>query len=166
MGCGHGQILVDRALDLHGYLSGWNRTKPTSARWYTHRDMPIIHIHVAIGRTAPEKKALLDGVHAALVDAFRIPENDRNQILHEHASEHFESHHGPGFTLVEATVFPGRTAEAKKRLFAAIAQNLETGAGVDRAKLLIVLHEPALECWGIRGGKPATEVAIGFKLDV
>ncbi len=128
--------------------------------------MPIVHVHVAAGRTAPEKKALLDGVHAALVEAFRIPEHDRNQILHEHAPEHFESRHGPGFTLVEATVFPGRTPEAKKRLFAAIARNLEAGAGVDPEKVLIVLHEPALECWGIRGGKPATEVAIGFKLDV
>jgi phenylpyruvate tautomerase PptA (4-oxalocrotonate tautomerase family) len=128
--------------------------------------VPIVHIHVAVGRTAPQKKALLDAVHAALVDAFRIPESDRNQIFHEHAPEHFESRHGPGFTLVEATVFPGRTAEAKKRLFAAIARNLEAGAGVDPAKVLIVLHEPALECWGIRGGKPATEVAIGFELDV
>ncbi len=128
--------------------------------------MPIVHIHVATGRSAPEKKALLDGVHAALVDAFRIPESDRNQILHEHAPEHFESGHGPGFTLVEATVFPGRTAEAKKRLFAAAARNLEAGAEVDPAQVVIVLHEPGLECWGIRGGKPATEVAIGFELDV
>ena len=128
--------------------------------------MPIVHIHVAAGRAAGEKKALLDGVHAALVEAFRIPDSDRNQILHEHSPEHFESRHGPGFTLVEATVFPGRTAEAKKRLFAAIARNLEAGAGVDPAGVVVVLQEPALECWGIRGGKPATEVAIGFDLDV
>ncbi len=128
--------------------------------------MPIVHVHVASGRTAAEKKALLDGVHAALVDAFRIPEDDRNQILHEHAPEHFESRHGPGFTLVEATVFPGRSAEAKKKLFAAVARNLEADPGVDPAKILIVLHEPPLECWGIRGGKPATEVGIGFKLEV
>jgi phenylpyruvate tautomerase PptA (4-oxalocrotonate tautomerase family) len=88
------------------------------------------------------------------------------RLLHEHALEHLESRHGPGFTLVEATVFPGRSAEAKKQLFAAIARNLEAAAGVDPADVLVVLHEPPLECWGIRGGKPATEVAIGFKLDV
>ncbi len=128
--------------------------------------MPIVHVHVATGRTAAAKKALLDGVHAALVEAFRIPESDRNQILHEHRPDHFESRHGPAFTLVEATVFPGRSAEAKRRLFAAIARNLEAGAGVDPARLVVVLHEPPLECWGIRGGKPATDVAIGFDLDV
>lgn len=128
--------------------------------------MPIVHIHVAAGRSAEARKALLDGVHAALVEAFHIPEHDRNQILHEHAPDHFESHHGPGFTLVEATVFPGRTAEAKRRLYAALARNLEAGAGVDPASLVVVLHEPPLECWGIRGGRPASEVPIESKLDV
>jgi phenylpyruvate tautomerase PptA (4-oxalocrotonate tautomerase family) len=127
--------------------------------------MPIVHIHVAIGRSASEKKAILDGVHKALVDAFRIPENDRNQILHEHASDQFESHHGPGFTLVEATIFPGRNADAKKRLSAEIVRHLEAGAAVDPAKVVVLPHKPSLECWGIRGRKPATEVAIGFKLD-
>jgi phenylpyruvate tautomerase PptA (4-oxalocrotonate tautomerase family) len=128
--------------------------------------MPLVHVHVAAGRSPAAKKALLDGVHAALVEAFRIPEGDRNQILHEHAPEHFESRHGAGFTLVEATVFPGRSNEAKRLLFAAIARNLAAAAGVDPAKLLIVLHEPPLECWGVRGGKPASEVSLGFKLDV
>jgi phenylpyruvate tautomerase PptA (4-oxalocrotonate tautomerase family) len=128
--------------------------------------MPIVHIHVAAGRATAEKQALLDGVHAALVEAFRIPEHDRNQILHEHAPEHFESRHGSSFTLVEATVFPGRSAEAKKQLFAAIVRNLEARAGVDPDKVLIVLQEPALECWGLRGGKPASELSFGFKIDV
>jgi phenylpyruvate tautomerase PptA (4-oxalocrotonate tautomerase family) len=30
----------------------------------------------------------------------------------------------------------------------------------------IVLHEPAMENWGIRGGKPADEVDLGYRLDV
>jgi len=128
--------------------------------------MPIVHVHVRAGRAAREKQAILDGVHAALVEAFRIPEHDRNQILHEHAPEHFESAKGPGFTLVELTVFPGRTPDAKRRLYAAIVGNLERSAGVAPADILVVLHEPPLECWGIRGGKAATDVGIGFKLDV
>lgn len=128
--------------------------------------MPIVHVHVAAGRSAAERKALLDGVHAAFVEAFRIPEHDRNQLLHEHAPDHFESHHGPGFTLVEATVFPGRSADAKRRLHAAIARNVAAATGVDPAHVLVVLHEPPLESWGIRGGKAASDVAIGFALDV
>ncbi len=128
--------------------------------------MPIVHVHVAAGRPLAEQQAILDGVHAALVEAFRIPEHDRNQILHEHAPERFESGHGRDFTLVEATVFPGRTPEAKKKLFAAIARNLERAPGIDPAKVIVVLHEPPLESWGVRGGKAATDVSLGFELDV
>jgi phenylpyruvate tautomerase PptA (4-oxalocrotonate tautomerase family) len=128
--------------------------------------MPIVHVHVRVGLGAREKQAILDGVHAALVEAFRIPEHDRNQILHEHAPENFESGKGPGFTLVELTVFPGRTPDAKRRLYAAIVRNLERGAGIAPADVLVVVHEPPLECWGIRGGKAATDIAIGFALDV
>jgi hypothetical protein len=32
--------------------------------------------------------------------------------------------------------------------------------------VLIVLHEPPLENWGIRGGQAATDVQLGFKIDV
>jgi phenylpyruvate tautomerase PptA (4-oxalocrotonate tautomerase family) len=128
--------------------------------------MPIVHIHVRAGRTAGEKQALLDGVHAALVEAFRIPEGDRNQILHEHAAEHFESHRGPASTLVELTVFPGRSADAKRLLYAAIVRNLERAPGIPPASVLVVLHEPPLECWGVRGGKAACDVDLGFTVQV
>ena len=128
--------------------------------------MPIVHVHVRAGRTAAEKKAILDGLHAALVEAFRIPDHDRHQLLHEHAAADFETRHGDGAVLVELSVFAGRSLDAKRRLYEAIVRNLERGAGVDPAKVLIVLHEPPLENWGIRGGKAAADVQIGFKLDV
>lgn len=128
--------------------------------------MPIVHVHVRVGRAPAEKKAILDGVHAALVEAFRIPEQDRNQILHEHAPEHFESSKGPAFTLVELNVFPGRSAGAKRRLYESIVRNLERAPGIAPEAVLIVLHEPPLECWGIRGGKAGSDVELGFDVKV
>ena len=128
--------------------------------------MPLVHVHVRAGRTAAEKRAILDGVHAALVEAFRIPDHDRNQILHEHPPEHLESNKGPQFTLVEATVFPGRGVEAKRRLYAAIARNLEQSPGIDPNAVLVVLNEPPLESWGFRGGRAASDLHLGFAVKV
>jgi phenylpyruvate tautomerase PptA (4-oxalocrotonate tautomerase family) len=128
--------------------------------------MPIVHVHVARGRPLAERRAILDGVHAALVEAFRIPEHDRNQVLHEHEPEHFESGKGPGFTLVEATVFPGRSDEAKRRLYAAVVRNLQAAPGIPPEQVLVVLHEPPLANWGVRGGRSGLDVDLGFKLDV
>jgi phenylpyruvate tautomerase PptA (4-oxalocrotonate tautomerase family) len=128
--------------------------------------MPIVHVHVARGRPIAERKAILDGVHAALVEAFRIPDSDRHQILHEHDAEHFDSTKGPAFTLVEIAVFPGRSDDAKRRLYAAIVRNLEHAAGVPPDRVMIALQERPLVDWGIRGGKAAIDVQLGFRLDV
>ena len=128
--------------------------------------MPVAHIHIRQGRPPAEKKAILDGVHAALVEAFGIPDRDRHQIVHEHTPEHLDSVKGADFTLVELSVFPGRSREAKRRLYELLVGNLQRAAGIDPAAVMIVLHEPPMESWGIRGGKAGCDVAIGFKIDV
>jgi len=38
--------------------------------------------------------------------------------------------------------------------------------GINGEDLLIVINEPPLENWGIKGGIPANEANIGFKVDV
>ncbi len=42
------------------------------------------------------------------------------------------------------------------------------GADEHRALLdvLVVIHEPPLENWGVRGGQAASDLQLGFKLDV
>jgi phenylpyruvate tautomerase PptA (4-oxalocrotonate tautomerase family) len=130
------------------------------------RHMPIVHIHVRRGRPAAEREAILDGVHAALVEAFKIPDLDRNQVLHEHDAEHLESSRGPAFTMVELTVFAGRSDAAKRALYAAIVGNLAAAPGIPPEQVLIALHEPPQTNWGVRGGQMASDVALGFKVDV
>lgn len=110
---------------------------------------------------------MLEAVHSALVEALKIPDEDRTQILHEYAPGDFEISptKTDQFTLVEITIFPGRSLEAKRHLYQAIVQNLGL-LGIAPEDLLIVLHEPAMENWGVRGGIPASEVDVGFKIDV
>jgi len=77
--------------------------------------MPLVKIEMLKGKSSEYKKALLDGVHQALVDTFKIPDYDRMQRLYELDKEN---------------------------------------------------NEPPLENWGVAGGKPASEVDFGFKIDV
>ena len=129
--------------------------------------MPGVRIEIREGCSASEKKALLEGVHSALVEALRIPEHDRIQRLCEYPAECFEipPDKTEMFTLVEVTMFPGRSIEAKRRLYQAIVRNLET-LGMDPNDVFITVHEPAMENWGVRGGTPASEVDLGFEVDV
>jgi len=111
---------------------------------------------------------LLDGVHQALVQALKIPDRDRTQRLYELDADNFENQ--PGKTdnaaLIEITIFKGRSSEAKKELYRAIINILSKNPGIRGEDITIVLNEQPLENWGIRGGKPANEVDIGFKIDV
>jgi 4-oxalocrotonate tautomerase family enzyme len=130
--------------------------------------MPIVRITIRKGKSSGYKKSLLDGVHTALVQSFKIPEHDRFQMLYEPDHEHFEV--PPAKTdnvaIIEITAFKGRSNEAKKQLYQAIAANLARNPGIQGDDIIIILHEPPLENWGIRGGKPASEVNLGFKVDV
>lgn len=134
----------------------------------TGEHMPLAKITIRSGKSADYKKALLDGVHNALVRAFKIPEHDRYQILHELDAEHFETPPAKteNFTMIEITAFKGRSNETKKQLYQAIVENLEKNPGIKGDDIMIIVHEPPLENWGIRGGMPANEVPLGFKVDV
>lgn len=130
--------------------------------------MPLVKVTMLKGKSSEYKKAVLDGVHAALVEAFRIPDHDRNQQLYELDRDCFEypSEKSDTFMTIEVIAFLGRSFEAKKNLYAAIVRNLGQGPGIDGDDILIIIHEPPMENWGIRGGMPASEVDIGFRVDV
>lgn len=130
--------------------------------------MPLVKVEILKGKSKEYKKAILDGVHSALVEAFKIPDHDRIQRLYELDKENFEFPHtkSENNTLVELTVFKGRSLEAKKLLYSAIADNLAKSPGIMCEDLTIVINEPPMENWGIKGGKPASEVNLGFKIDV
>jgi len=113
------------------------------------------------------KQAILDGVHLSLVETFRIPDSDHNQLLYELPSQHFEAgHKSNNVTIITITAFAGRSRETKKKLYAAIAGKLAADPGINENDLIIVLVEVPLENWGLRGGKSADEIDIGFCINV
>jgi len=129
--------------------------------------MPLVKVSLLKGKSKEEKKALSDAIHAALMEAFRIPENDRNQRIFEFEPENFDVPEGKtlNYTLIEITAFPGRSLDAKRKLYQTIVKNLNK-LDIQPNDLLIVLKEPPLDNWGVRGGIPASEIDLGFKLDV
>jgi phenylpyruvate tautomerase PptA (4-oxalocrotonate tautomerase family) len=129
--------------------------------------MPLSKIEVRRNRPASEVTALIEAVYQAQREALKVPEGDRQIRYIEHKPEHFEVPPGKteNFTLVEITLFPGRSLEAKRSLYQSIVRRFGE-LGISQTDIFIVLNEPPLENWGIRGGVPASEVDIGFKIDV
>ena len=69
------------------------------------------------------------------------------------------------FVLVEVALFAGRSRQAKRRLYQALVRNFGE-LGVTPTDVFVVLHEPPMDNWGIRGGQMASEVDLGFEVGV
>ena len=129
--------------------------------------MPLAKIEVRKSRPADEISEMIEAVYQAQREALKVPEDDRQIRYFEHKPEHFAVPPGKteNYTLVEITLFPGRSLEAKRNLYKSIVRRFGD-LGIDPTDILIVVNEPPLENWGIKGGLPASEVDIGFKLNV
>ncbi|MFH0894615.1 MAG: tautomerase family protein [Bacteroidota bacterium] len=130
--------------------------------------MPLVRIDILSGKTKEYKIALMNSIHQALIAAFKIPEDDKRQIIEEHDPEYFtiRSTNTDQYTLIQITIFKGRSLEAKKLLYQRIVENLKQNPGINPMDVTIVLNEQPLENWGIRGGKPASETELGFDVNV
>jgi hypothetical protein len=112
---------------------------------------------------------MVAAVRSALSAALRAPQEDPLVRLLEYRREEFAlpypDRHSDRYTLVEVTLFAGRSMETKRRLYDAIVAALR-GFGVGGDDVVIVLHEPPMENWAVSGGLPASEVDVGFKVDI
>jgi phenylpyruvate tautomerase PptA (4-oxalocrotonate tautomerase family) len=129
--------------------------------------MPDVLIEVRGRWLGDRKSRFLEAVHAALVDAIRIPLDDKVLRIIEHAPEDFviPSDKGERYTRIEITMFSGRSLNAKRKLYKTIVQNLAP-FGVPGADIKIVLVEVPAENWGIRGGHAACDIDLGFEIRV
>lgn len=131
--------------------------------------MPHAKIEVRRRWSVAEEVGIIDAVHSALVAAFRIPEKDKHirLVVHEpHRFAHPPELAQPEYlTLVHIDCFAGRSLDAKRRLYAEIVEGL--GAfGIPADHVSITVRDIPADNWGIRGGRPASEVDLGFTVDV
>ena len=129
--------------------------------------MPMTRIEVRRQRPPEQVQALIQAVYEAQREALKLPEDDRQIRYVEHQPEHFAvpPDKTEDYTYVEILLFPGRSLEAKRRLYRGIVERFGR-LGIAATDVFIVVQEPPLDNWAIRGGLPASEVDLGFRLDV
>jgi len=129
--------------------------------------MPIVKVHRLQGRPSDENRGVFAAVHEALVEAFKIPDHDRNHLLFELDATRFEipADRTAAYTLIEILAFPGRTLETKRALYTGITERLGR-LGIPASDVFIVLCEPPLENWSVRNGLASSDARPNFKLNV
>jgi phenylpyruvate tautomerase PptA (4-oxalocrotonate tautomerase family) len=132
--------------------------------------MALVRIEVVKGRSPEERRELLDAVHEALIAALKVPRGDPTLRIVEHDLASFDLPTAPRrvsdrYTLIEITMFSGRSIEAKRQLYEQIVRRLGD-IGVPATDITIVVLESPMENWGVQGGHPASDVELGFNVDV
>ncbi|MBI1424474.1 MAG: tautomerase family protein [Gammaproteobacteria bacterium] len=131
--------------------------------------MPSVLIEVRRKYNAAQEVAIMEAVHAALRDAFKIMSNDKNVRLIAHEPHRFmcppDREKPDRYTHISIDAFAGRSLDAKRNLYRTIVNNLEP-LGIPKDHVKILLREIPKEDWGIRGGQAACDVDLGYKIDV
>jgi phenylpyruvate tautomerase PptA (4-oxalocrotonate tautomerase family) len=128
--------------------------------------MPSTRITTGLWARGSEAR-MIGAVQDALLAALKIPDYDRDVVLdlYDGTSRIVPTSRSDRYTRVEIVLFSGRSLEAKKALYSTVVANLSV-LGVPANEIKIILIEVPPDNWGLRGGLPASEIDLGFRIDV
>ena len=116
---------------------------------------------------ASRRGALSDAVHGAVMAALDYPPEKRFHRFVALDAEDFvhPEDRGVDYTIVEISMFEGRSEEAKRALVRELFTRIELEAGVPPHSLEITITETPKVNWGIRG-RNAADLELGYRVDV
>ncbi len=92
-------------------------------------------------------------IHAVAMDSLGLPSNKRFHRFIGLESEDFiyPSDRSPAYTIIEVSLFEGRSSDAKRAFLTSLMQRVADEVGLAPQDLEITLFETPRSHWGIRG---------------
>ena len=121
--------------------------------------MPLLRFDLIEGRTDAELQTLLDAAHRAMLEAFKVPEGDRYQLVHEHkASRMIVEDTGLGIPRTKNVVFlqvttRPRPREQKEAFYRLLTQELERSCGIAPSDVVISMVSNTDDDWSFGHGR-------------
>ncbi|MDQ6433447.1 tautomerase family protein [Mesorhizobium sp. LHD-90] len=121
--------------------------------------MPLVHLSLLRGKPPAYIRAILDGVHSALVETYGVPVADRFQFVHQHEPDEFVYdadylgvHRTDNVVFVHITAGKWRDTQAKQALYKTIARNLGADPGLRQEDVQVVLSPNDRDDWSFGNG--------------
>jgi phenylpyruvate tautomerase PptA (4-oxalocrotonate tautomerase family) len=129
--------------------------------------MAQIKIYGLKSALAAKRQALSDAIHASVVEAVQFPPEkrfhrfislDRDEFIHP-------QDRSDDYTIIEISMFEGRSAGTKKQLIRLLFENIEARTSISPVDIEITIFETPKANWGIRG-LPADELGLSYKIEI
>jgi phenylpyruvate tautomerase PptA (4-oxalocrotonate tautomerase family) len=129
--------------------------------------MAQVKIYGLSAHLSPIKEKLSNVLHHCLMDAFALPAEKKFHrfIFLEKDCFYFPDDRTEQYTIIEISLFEGRSIEAKKKLYALIFDRFQNELNIASNDVEITLSETPAYNWGIRG-KAADELQLNYKVNV
>lgn len=121
--------------------------------------MPLVRIQLRTGKPAAYRRAIVDGVYAALRATYDVPEEDLFMQVEEFATENFhfsrsylDIPRSEDFVVLQLTVSNTRTLDKKRALYKEIVANLARDPGLRPQDIFINLVETLRDNWSFGNG--------------
>ncbi len=113
------------------------------------------------------KQQMSDVLHSCVVDALLFPSDKKFQRFFPMEAENFifPENRTSNYTIIEISLFEGRSIEAKKELIRLIFSRFETHLNISANDIEITITETPSFNWGIRG-LPGDELVLNYKVNV
>jgi len=122
--------------------------------------MPLVRITHASGKPQAYRRAIADGVHAALVETLNVPADDRFQIVTEQTTDgliydnqFLGIHRSAEAVFIQVFLRHGRSTAMKQDFYRRVAEKLTVSPGLPANDVLIVLTENGLDDWSFGQGR-------------
>lgn len=116
---------------------------------------------------ARHRAALSSAVHEAIMVALDYPPEKRFQRFVALDPDDFvyPEDRGPDYTIIEISMFEGRSEAAKRRLIAELFARIEAATGIAPHSVEITITETPKVNWGIRG-QNAADLNLGYRVEI
>lgn len=126
-----------------------------------------IKIYGVKERFHPIKETLSNVIHSCMVEALELPSDKKFHRFFPMDKEDFYFSNGrtDAYTIIEVSMFEGRTVEAKKQLINLLFERINSQLNISPQDVEITIFETPKHNWGIRG-LPGDELALNYKVNV
>jgi phenylpyruvate tautomerase PptA (4-oxalocrotonate tautomerase family) len=113
------------------------------------------------------REALSQAIHKSLMEVLGLPEEKKFQrfIALDNGEFIYPSDRSDSYTIIELSMFEGRSESSKKKLINQLYSNISEHASINAQDIEITIFETPMANWGIRG-MPADELKLNYTVAV